>query len=188
MRNLVKKGIIFLEILLVLAMTACSLPISEKLRREANRNLNFSQVAENPAAYVGNTVIWGGIIQKARNKSDGTEIQVLHTPLKADESPNLEGSEGEFVAVTEEILDPQSLKKGQKITVGGDIVGERIEDTKIEKLRYPVLLIKEFYLWDQKNKWWEPRPSSGWFWELFGASAQSPVENRGVTEEMGRVW
>jgi starvation-inducible outer membrane lipoprotein len=84
---------------------------------------------------------------------------------------------------------PPILKKGGKITVGGEIVGERIEDTETVKFKYPVLYIKQFYLWDrEKNKWWEPRSSSGWFWELFGTSSQSLPED---WEQGGRkyeVW
>ena len=58
MKNFSKMGVLCLEVLLALAMTGCTLPISANLREEANRNLNFAQVADNPAAYVGNTVIW----------------------------------------------------------------------------------------------------------------------------------
>jgi outer membrane lipoprotein len=161
MKTFPKMGIFLLGILLALAMVGCSLPISGDLRREANRNLNFTQVADDPAAYVGNTVIWGGIIQKVRSTSDGTEIQIVQSPLKLDESPDLEATGGEFIAISGEVLDLNILKRGEKITVGGDIVGERIEDTKAVKFRYPVLLIKEFYLWGRGKKWWEPRPSSG---------------------------
>lgn len=177
MKNISKIGVFLLEVLLALAMAGCTLPISANLRQEANRNLNFTQVADNPAAYVGNTVIWGGIIQKVRSTSEGTEIQILQSPLKSDESPDLETTGGEFIAIMGEILNLNILKKGNKITVGGDIIGERIEDTTTEKFRSPVLLIKEFYLWDREKKWWEPRPSSGWFWELSGANPQPSPEN-----------
>lgn len=172
-------GVLRLEVLLALAMAGCTLPISANLREEANRKLTFAQVADNPAAYVGNTVIWGGIIQKVRRTSDGTEIQIVQASLKLDESPNPDTTASEFIAITGETLEPNILKRGKRITVGGDIIGERIEDTKTVKFRYPVVLIKEFYLWDGGEKWWEPRPSSGWFWELFGASPQSVPKYQG---------
>ena len=67
MKTFSKMGIFFLGILLALTMVGCSLPISGDLRRETNPDLNFTQVADNPAAYLGNTVIWGGIIQKVQS-------------------------------------------------------------------------------------------------------------------------
>jgi outer membrane lipoprotein len=189
MKNFSKISVFLLEVLLALAMAGCTLPISANLRQEANRNLlNFTQVADKPAAYVGNTVIWGGIIQNVRGTSEGKEIQILQSPLKSDESPDLETTGGEFIAITGEIRDLNILKKKERITIGGDIIGERIEDTQIEKLRYPVVLIKELYLWDRKKKWWEPRSSSGWFWELSGASPQSSPENWDQGRQEYKFW
>ena len=89
------------------------MPISGDLRREANQNLNFTQVADNPSAYVGNTVIWGGIIQKVRSPSDGAEILIVQSPLKLEESPDLEATGDEFIAMTGEILDLNILKQGE---------------------------------------------------------------------------
>lgn len=186
MKNFSKKCIFLLWISLALALVGCSLPISGDLRREANQALNFAQVADNPASYIGKTVIWGGIIEKVQNTSDGAEIQIMQSRLRVDKSPDLKAVGGEFIAITGEIRDLKVLKKGERITVGGDIVGEKIEDTKIEKFRYPVVLIKGFYLWDRGKKWWEPPPSSGWFWELSGASPHQGDRREGV--QRYEVW
>ena len=37
----------------------CAYPISSQLREEANKNLLFPMVFENPKEYVGSIVIWG---------------------------------------------------------------------------------------------------------------------------------
>jgi len=160
---------VFLWIVFLLGLFGCSLPISMDLRREATRDLTFMKVANNPSAYVGNTVIWGGVILQVRNNSDGTEIRVRQNPLKPNGSPDTEATDGEFIALTGESLDPNVFKSGKKITVGGDIIGEKTEDTQITKYKYPVIYIKEYYLWNNGIKWWEPRPSSGWFWNLLGS-------------------
>jgi len=188
MVTLSKTRNLFFGIWFLLALSSCSLPISSELRREANRDLSFMGVADNPSAYVGNTVIWGGIIQQVRGTSDGTEIQIAQSPLNRDESPDLESTGGEFIAITGEILNLNTLKKGERITIGGEIVGERTEDTKTVKFKYPIINIKELYLWDKGNKWWEPRPSSGWFWELFGASRQSPLADWGQGNREQKDW
>jgi outer membrane lipoprotein len=157
----VSLGIVFL-----LGLSCCSLPISMDLQREANRDLSFVKVSNNPAAYIGNTVIWGGVILQVQDNSDGTEIRVRQNPLKSNESPDTESTEGEFIALTGESLDPNVFKIGKKITVGGEIIGEKTENTQTTRFTYPVIQIKEYYLWSNGNKWWEPRPSSGWLWKF----------------------
>ncbi len=49
-------------------------------------------------------------------------------------------------------MNLNTLKKGEKITIGGEIVGEKDEDTKAVKFRYPVIYIKEFHIWDRGKK------------------------------------
>ena len=172
----------------LLALSGCSLPISAELRREANRDLNFMGVADNPSAYAGNTVIWGGIIRQVRSTSDGTEIQIAQSPLKRDDSPDIDSAGGEFIAITGEMLNLNTLKKGERITLGGEIVGERTENIKAVKFKYPVIYLKEFHLWDRGNKWWEPSSSSRWFWELFGTSQQSLSGDWGRGSREQKVW
>lgn len=179
---------IFLSCWFAMEMAGCTLPISRELRMEANRNPHFAQVADNPAGYIGLTVLWGGVIKEVRSTSEGTEIQIVQSPLKGDDSPDLEVTGGEFIAITADLMDLSSIKMGERITVVGKIAGERTVDTKIVKYRFPVLFAKEFYLWDRRNRWWEPRPSSGWFWELFGASPQSVPEDREKGVREYEVW
>ena len=56
------------------AASGCAYPISKGLRQEASKNLTFSMVLQNPAAYVGSVVIWGGEIIKTTNLKNSTEI------------------------------------------------------------------------------------------------------------------
>ena len=166
------RGFVGVAFLLAL-LAGCTYPFSVDMRREANRDLTPSRIIDAPSEYLGDTIIWGGIIQWVRNTEEGLEVQVLQTPLQWNESPDTKVAEGEFIAVIAEAPDPDAFQKGKRITVGGEIIGERTEDGKIMKYRYPVILAREIHLWDKKRNWWEPRSSSGWLWNLFGSDPQT---------------
>ena len=51
---------ILLSGLFLMAVSGCAYPISREMREKANEKLTFSEVIENPEAYMGNLVIWGG--------------------------------------------------------------------------------------------------------------------------------
>jgi len=66
---------------LALSIAGCAYPISQQMREEAAKDVTFNMVLNNPSAYVGDLVIWGGTIIKTVNLKEGTQIFVLNTPL-----------------------------------------------------------------------------------------------------------
>ncbi len=50
---------LFLPGLMVFLISGCSHVISGDLRANVDSSLTFTQVLENPAAYKGNSVVWG---------------------------------------------------------------------------------------------------------------------------------
>ena len=83
-------------------------PISEQYRKEAKaEKLTFSMVLQNPDAYVGHTVLWGGIIIQTTAIQTGTEIIALETPLDRGEMPENEmRSSGRYIVMSSKFLDP----------------------------------------------------------------------------------
>jgi outer membrane lipoprotein len=70
-----------LGLLLLILFSGCT-PISKELRAQADRTVSFQQVFQNPEAYKGKTVIWGGeIIETIHQKEGTTLIVVLQRPL-----------------------------------------------------------------------------------------------------------
>jgi outer membrane lipoprotein len=58
-------------------------------------------------------------------------------------------SEGRFLILIEKYLDPYLFRKGRKITVAGEIQGEKIKPIGEMDYRYPLVLSKQIYLWEE---------------------------------------
>jgi outer membrane lipoprotein len=120
----------------------------------------------NPEAYTGNIVIWGGLIMETSNPPDGGEIIVLQSPLDSDEFPETKSTYGQFIAKASTFLDPLIYKKGRKVTLAGEIVGKRVKALEVMLYVYPIVRIKELYLWSKERVWWQPPSFYGWKWQF----------------------
>jgi len=141
---------LLLLIFLFILLPGCA-PISKELRARADQRLTFQQVFQNPAAYKGKIVIWGGeIIQTINQKDKTTLIEALQKPLDRMEEPiDAETSEGRFLVLVEGFLDPHIYRKGREITVAGEILGEKMRSLGEMEYRYPLLLSKQIHLWKE---------------------------------------
>lgn len=130
-------------------ITGCAHVISNDLRAKADPSLTFIAVFENPNAYQGKTVIWGGEIIKTINQKDGTTlIEIFQLPLSRTGEPNeTYPSEGRFLILTDKYLDPYLFKQERKITVAGEILGEEFRKLGEMDYRYPLLSGKQIHLW-----------------------------------------
>ena len=165
----------FLAWTMVGAMTVamagcCSYPVSDRIKKaaKATENVSFDAIRSNAATYKGATFVWGGRILKLDNQTTGSALYVLQFPLDKCGYPQLDRySQGRFVAVASQFLDPEMLKKGRLVTVAGTISGE----TKSEKIgqsqyNYPVLHLEEVHLWLPGRTYPVPYWS---FWGGYGA-------------------
>lgn len=139
-------------------LVGCAHVISKDLRQKADPSLTFTQVLQNPNAYQGKTVLWGGEIIETLNQKDGTTfIEVFQKSLGWRGEPRETlASEGRFLALSEKYLDPYLFRKGRKITVAGEIQGEKIKPVGEMDYRYPLLLSKQIYLW--REYYYYPAP------------------------------
>lgn len=135
---------------LSLSMVGCAYPISEQIKEEVTEDVTFPMVLKNPSAYEGDIVLWGGLIIETVNLKEGAEIFVLDTPLDHWEEPAPERySRGRFIAKTTKFLDPAVYRAGKKITLAGQIVGGKTLPLGEAKYTYPVVVIRQFHLWEQ---------------------------------------
>jgi outer membrane lipoprotein len=134
---------------LLIALPGCASVISQNLRDESDPALTFRQVSQNPDAYTGKMVIWGGEIIETTNQSDGkTLIELFQRPLGVrDEPRETLPSEGRFLVLAGDYLDPYEFRRGRKITVAGEILGHRTKPIGQMEYRYPLLSSKQIYLW-----------------------------------------
>jgi outer membrane lipoprotein len=138
-------------LLILFLLSGCAHVISKDLRVKADPSLTFREVFKNPNAYQGKTVIWGGDIVKTINQKDGTTlIEVFQRPLGRRGDPEETSySEGRFLILAQEYLDPYLFRRGRKITVAGEILGEKTMALGEMDYRYPLISSNQIHLWTE---------------------------------------
>jgi outer membrane lipoprotein len=157
-------------------LAGCAYPISSELRHEAKQDVTFAQVIQNPDAFKGTVVIWGGKILDISNQANGTELTILQVPLDYEEIPrNDRASQGRFIAISKQFLDPELYQKGKKITLAGEITGHETLDLGKMQYNYPTVSVREIHLWRETvyiqpyypyyyYGWWG---GWGWGWDQY---------------------
>ncbi len=148
-----KRIYIYPLLLLVSFVLGCAPVISTELKAGTDASITFKEVHQNPDAYKGKIVLWGGRIIQTLPQGDGTTlIEVLEWPLGLWDKPRQTvGFRGKFLLMVKEPLDFSKYKRGKRITIAGEIQGA-MEGSKMKGLtdstyRYPVVLEKEIHVW-----------------------------------------
>lgn len=137
----------------VLFWLGCAQVISENTLRQANRDISFEQLRKDPVAYKGQTVVLGGVIVKASHDPAGTLLEVYQTETDWERRPvNVDVSGGRFLAFYKGFLDSEIYEKGRKVTIAGEVTGERTQKLGEIDYRYPFLLVKEIHLWKRETR------------------------------------
>ena len=136
---------------LILLGSGCAHVIPKDLRAKTDPSLTFGQVQQDPNLYRGKSVVWGGEIIQTTNQKDGTTLmEVFQRALGwRGEPKETIASEGRFLVLIEKYLDPYLFRRGRKITVAGEIQGERMQPIGEMEYRYPLILSKQIYLWEE---------------------------------------
>ena len=156
-------------------LSGCVHAVSRDVLKEVDREITFSALIEDPAAYQGEVVLLGGIIVKTVNKQEGTLLEVYQTRLDREGKPtDTDRSEGRFLALYQGFLDSEIYKEGRKVTIAGTVQGEKVQLLGEIEYRYPYLLIKEIHLWKEAKPVryepypWGPRYGPRYPWGFWG--------------------
>ena len=175
--TIVKGSIAFLLLLFFCPLSGCGPVISPKVMAKVDSSITFGAVFQNPDAYKGRTVLWGGKIIQVLPQNGTTYVEVLQMPFGWREKPEeAYASKGKFLVLFRNMPDFSNFDRRQKITVAGEIQGV-IKGAVVGSLTekdypYPVILSEEFHLWKERlypysspepyvGPWWYESPSSG---------------------------
>jgi outer membrane lipoprotein len=138
--------------------SGCAHVISKDLRTKSDPSFTLNQFRQHPEAFKGKWVVWGGVIVETVNQKDGTtQIEVFQEPLGwRGEPKDMATSEGRFLILTDQYLDPYIFRRGKKITIAGEILGEKIKPLGEMDYRYPIVSSKQIYLWPEY--YYQPYP------------------------------
>ena len=138
--------------------------------------LTFLQVKAAPDSFQGQSVVFGGKVLTARRLKDGTRIEILQLPLDRSTRPgyDLTQSQGRFIAIYREFLDPATVPHGTKITVTGEVTGSVTLPLDETDYTYPVIDIKQLHVWARSedvapriHPYMGPGPYWGPYWGPF---------------------
>ncbi len=143
-------AIIFVSMLLA---AGCAPVISKNLREQVEKEISFKDVIQDPEAYQGKVVLWGGEIIEAKNMKEGTMIEVLQKPTDSQGKPKkVDRSDGRFLALYDGYLDVAIYTKGRDVTVAGEVKGKKVLPLGEIEYTYPIISVKEIHLWPEKIK------------------------------------
>ncbi len=163
---------------LLLTLTGCaSMQEAGNGSDAQTQALTFLQVKAAPDSFQGQSVVFGGKVLTARRQKDGTRIEILQLPLDRSTRPgyDLTQSQGRFIALQREFLDPATLPPGTRITVSGEVSGSITLPLDETDYSYPVIDIKRVQVWAGSEDTAAPRirpymgpgPYWGPFWSPY---------------------
>ena len=153
--------------------------VPDDLKEQVNRDVTFSQLLEHPLEHKGKILVIGGQVLSAKRLNHATQIEVLQLPLNRYMKPDasLQESQGRFLALQQEFLDPATLPFGTRVTVVGEVSG--IVTLPLDQTTYdfPTLLIKRVTVWPAPSTYrviqpypygypyyWGPYWGPYWWW------------------------
>jgi outer membrane lipoprotein len=141
-------------IVLLVTLTGCSSTQEAGDGSDAQTNsLTFPQVKAAPDSFKDQSVVFGGEVLTARRLKDGTRIEILQLPLDRSTRPgyDLTQSQGRFIAVQREFLDPATVPPGTRVTVTGEVTGSVTLPLDETDYSYPVIAIKQLRVWPRSE-------------------------------------
>ncbi len=119
-----RKITFFLMPLLLLA-GGCTHYLSEQSREGVDRGITFERLRHNPDAYLGKTVLLGGVVTAIAPYHGGTRLEVEeHRPDSRELPDATVPSRGCFFAVSRVPLDPARYEPGALVTLVGKVAGK----------------------------------------------------------------
>lgn len=153
---------------LLALFTACS-PVPELIRNHPTPAPALSNLLATPDAYQGQVMRLGGVIAGIVNTPGETRLEIVARRLLRHGEPRQEDrSEGRFMAIVPEFLDPAIHAPGRQVTLIGQFTGIHEQPLGEMPYRYPQLQVSVYYLWPIWRDDTYPPPLYGYPWYPYG--------------------
>ena len=85
---------------------------------------------------------------------EGTRIEILQLPFTSSLRPTLDlsKSQGRFVAMQKEFLDPATIPAGTFVTITGEVTGSVTMPLDEMEYTYPIVDIKNLRVWPRDEE------------------------------------
>lgn len=146
-------------IVALLLVSGCSSTIPEQIRQTPQNAPRLAEVRAEPERFHNSQVRWGGIILETENKNDSSWIKVIALPLRGNGKPrNANNSQGRFIAVVDQFLEPLLYSQDRKITFSGHVVGSHTDKVGDFSYQYPLIKVDMHHLWPK-----DPPPADDYY-------------------------
>lgn len=160
LKNFVRYSVFLIPAVM---LSACSSKIPPDIRQSLEGAPGVAEVHEQPNLYRSQKIRWGGVILQTENKAKVSSITIVAFPLGRRGNPQLsDQSEGRFIAVINEFVEPLVYGRDREITVTGTLVGTQTAKVGEFSYQYPVVDVENYYLWPPKAEIEEKNCPSYW--------------------------
>jgi outer membrane lipoprotein len=123
--------------------------IPESMEPLVDKTVSFRDLLVSPESYKGRVLVLGGEVLNAKRLRDGTQIELLQLPIEDGERPShdRQQSQGRFLALQQEFLDPATMVQGTRVTIVGEVSGSKTDHLDDVEYRYPTLIVKHLHVW-----------------------------------------
>lgn len=148
------QGYLFIAGILLLTPGCASLSGQSEPDLPRPVQIAFTQVKEAIDMYKGQPVTFGGKVLGARRLKEGTRIEILQLPLTSSSQPttDLNKSQGRFVALQKQFLDPATIPPGTFVTITGEVAGSLTMPLDETEYTYPLLYITNLRVWAEDDE------------------------------------
>lgn len=178
-------GKIFLVSLWLQACTSSPNIIPEPLESQIDPALTFTRVIQAPESYTGKLILVGGEVLKAKGLEEGIQLEILQLPLNEDQRPVNQriSSQGRFLALKKEFLDPATFPQNTQVTIVGEVTGSRLAPLDETEYQYPTITVKHLHVWEANP--YETHQSTQPYWNIFGGGRTGGRSGGGVSIGIG---
>ncbi len=149
-----------MSLVLLLFMVGCAPVISKQVRDQVRPDITFSAVLNDPESYKGQMIVLSGIVLKTENTKEGTLLQILQRPAGFRGKPkDVDETGGRFLALDSRYLDVNVFTEGRAVTIAGEVQGKRTLPLDKTEYTYPLISVKELYLWPATRDYGSPHSS-----------------------------
>ena len=135
-------------VIYAMLMAGCASDVPIGVAKEVVPAIDFIDMQKDIARYRGQRVRYGGTLVKVSNRDSTTELEILSLPLESNGLPDTFAKpQGRFIARLDGFVDPESIKKGSRVTVAGILQGEKQQKIDEYLYRYPVIEADSWYSW-----------------------------------------
>ncbi|MES9869965.1 MAG: Slp family lipoprotein [Sedimenticola sp.] len=119
-------------------------------------------VASVPGRFVGQEVLWGGVVLASENLEKSTLFEILAYPLDWRGGPDVtEASIGRFQALGEGYMETGDFPRGRALTLMGKVTEVRVGKVGEAEYLFPIVEIRKLWLWPPPGYIDRPRTRFG---------------------------